>query len=83
MSKQKNSLTLVERAAAAASAHADCKPYDVCHLIIEKPERQQPGQKLLLGGITLLFWGIWSFLWARRWRTRWAGLSVSTRFTNT
>ena len=64
MSKQKNSLTLVERAAAAASAHADCKPYDVCHLIIEKPERQQPGQKLLLGGITLLFWGVWSLLWA-------------------
>lgn len=60
----KNNLTLVERAAAAASAHAHSEPYDVCKLIIEKPEKQQPGQKLLLGGITLLFWGVWSFLWA-------------------
>ncbi|TCV85152.1 poly-beta-1,6-N-acetyl-D-glucosamine biosynthesis protein PgaD [Sulfurirhabdus autotrophica] len=39
-------------------------PFNVCQLIIEKPEKQKPGQKFLLGSITLLFWGAWSFLWA-------------------
>lgn len=37
--------------------------FDISKLIIEKPEKQGPTRKLLLGGLTLLFWGAWSFLW--------------------
>ena len=37
--------------------------FDIRKLIIEKPEKQQPTQKFLLGGLTLLFWGAYSFLW--------------------
>jgi len=46
-----------------AETGAQPAAFDVCKLIIEKPEKQRTGQKYLLGGLTLLFWGAYSLLW--------------------